>query len=127
MQLLAAVDGDSTTPLAEVLVATAGRLRRGMTAIVITPSLDTTWVRPLATLRSRGVASVAVTLDAAAYDRVAAAHERSDAGLTSGDQDAEADEARAKRVRALRHALAEYELKSYVITPGRPLGEVLVR
>jgi hypothetical protein len=29
-------------------------------------------------------------------------------------------------MRALRHALAEYELPSYLITPGRPLGEVLV-
>ena len=40
MQLLAAVDGDGSTPLVETLVATAGRLRRGMTAIVITPSTD---------------------------------------------------------------------------------------
>jgi uncharacterized protein (DUF58 family) len=130
MQLLAAVDGDGTTPLAEVLLATMGRLRHGMTAIVITSSLDTSWVRPLATLRSRGVASVAVTLDAAAYDRVAEAHDWRDAGLASGQPDAEAAEAveaRAKRVRALRHALAEYELRSYAITPGRPLGEVLVR
>jgi uncharacterized protein (DUF58 family) len=130
MQLLAAVDGDGTTPLAEVLVATSGRLRRGMTAIVVTSSLDTSWVRPLATLRSRGVASVAVTLDAAAYDRVAEAHDRREAGLASGEPAAEAAEAaelRAKKVRALRHALAEYELRSYAITPGRPLGDVLVR
>jgi uncharacterized protein (DUF58 family) len=124
MQLLAAVNGDGTTPLAEVLIATVGRLRRGMTAIVISSSLDTSWVRPLATLRSRGVGSVAITLDAAAFDRIRPA----------GDPmvepppplDAEAVEARAKRVRALRHALAEYELKSYTITPGRALGEVLV-
>jgi len=32
-----------------------------------------------------------------------------------------------KRVRALRHALAEYELRSYSITPGKALGEVLAR
>jgi uncharacterized protein (DUF58 family) len=126
MQLLAAVDGDGTTPLAEVLVASASRLRRGMTAIVITSSLDTGWVRPLATLRSRGVASVAVTLDAAAYDRLAAERSRREAGLRPGEPNADDAETRAKRVRALRHALAEYELPSYVITPGRPLGEVLV-
>jgi hypothetical protein len=36
MQLLAAVDGDGATPLVETLVQTAGRLRRGMTAILIT-------------------------------------------------------------------------------------------
>src|SRR4029079_12688779 len=40
MQLLAAVDGDGTTPLAECLVTAAGRLRRGMTAVVITASTD---------------------------------------------------------------------------------------
>src|ERR671927_793540 len=89
MQLLAAVDADGTTPLAEVLVTTSGRFRRGMTAIVITSSLDTSWVRPLATLRSRGVGSVAVTLDAAAYDRFAAVGERRDSGMASGG-DAEA-------------------------------------
>jgi uncharacterized protein (DUF58 family) len=131
MQLLAAVEGDGTTPLAEVLVASASRLRRGMTAIVITSSLDTAWVRPLATLRSRGVGSVAVTLDAAAYDRLAAEGERRDAGRREGgprpgEPSAEEAELRAKRVRALRHALAEYELPSYVITPRRPLAEVLV-
>jgi uncharacterized protein (DUF58 family) len=126
MQLLAAVDGDGATPLAEVLLASVSRLRRGMTAIVITSSLDTAWVRPLATLRSRGVASVAVTLDAAAYDRLAAERSRREAGLRPGEPKADDAEARAKRVRALRHALAEYELPSYIITPGRPLGEVLV-
>jgi uncharacterized protein (DUF58 family) len=123
MQLLAAVDGDGATPLAEVLVATVGRLRRGMTAIVISSSLDTSWVRPLATLRSRGVGSVAVTLDAAAFERIRPA---GDPSADVPPLDTEAAEARAKRVRALRHALAEYELKSYTITPGRALGAVLV-
>ena len=126
MQLLAAVEGDGTTPLAEVLVASLSRLRRGMTAIVISSSLDTGWVRPLATLRSRGVASVAVTLDAAAFDRLAADRARRDAGLRPGAPGGDEAEARAKRVRALRHALAEYELPNYAITPGRPLAEVLV-
>src|SRR5215207_5596157 len=46
MQLLAAVEGDGTTPLAECLINAAGRLRRGMTAIVITSSTDPGWVRP---------------------------------------------------------------------------------
>ncbi|MFL5680726.1 MAG: DUF58 domain-containing protein [Chloroflexota bacterium] len=125
MQLLAAVEGDSSTPLAEVIVGTAGRLRRGMTAIIITPSLDTSWVRPLATLRSRGVGSVAITLDAAAFDRVAADDDQRLAGLPPYEPDAAAEAARAQRVRALRHALAEYELRTYTVTPGRTLGEVL--
>ena len=54
MQLLAAVEADGGTPLVETLIATVGRLRRGMTAVVITPSLDPSWVRPLASLRGRG-------------------------------------------------------------------------
>jgi hypothetical protein len=41
--------------------------------------------------------------------------------------DPEADELAAKRSRALRHALAEYELRSYVITPGKAIGELLAR
>ena len=41
--------------------------------------------------------------------------------------DAAAEEAIAKRQRALRHALAEYELPTYTLIPGRPLGELLFR
>jgi uncharacterized protein (DUF58 family) len=124
MQLLAAVDGDGTTPLAESLVASAGRLRRGMTAIVITPSLDRTWIRPIAALRTRGITSVVVTLDAAAADRVdREARRRASEPVVEPTQ--EAEEQRAQRARALRHALAEYELKVHAVTPGRPLAEVL--
>ena len=126
MQLLAAVEADGNAPLVETLIATVGRLRRGMTAVVITSSLDPSWVRPLASLRARGVSCVAITLDAAAYERVA----REAAASVAGDAhrvDPEAEEAVAKRARALRHALAEYELPSYHVTPGRPLGEILAR
>jgi len=124
MQLLAAVEADSSTPLVETLVASVGRLRRGMTAVVITASLDPSWVRPLAALRARGVACVVITLDAPGYARAAS---EADAALAGGAPavDAEAAEVAAKRARALRHALAEYELKTFAITPGRPLGEVL--
>jgi uncharacterized protein (DUF58 family) len=126
MQLLAAVEADGSAPLVETLIATVGRLRRGMTAVIITASLDPAWVRPLATLRTRGVSCVIVTLDAAAYDL----HARTALAAATGEQpdhDAEAEELAAKRARALRHALAEYELRSYVITPSRPLGEILAR
>jgi uncharacterized protein (DUF58 family) len=117
MQLLAAV---------EALISTVGRLRRGMTAVVITPSMDPSWIRPLAGLRTRGVACVVITFDVEAYDRLA----RDTAASISGRRDvvdpAEA-ELTAKRARALRHALAEYELPWYLVTPGRPLGEILTR
>jgi uncharacterized protein (DUF58 family) len=126
MQLLAAVDGDGPTPLDEILVATMSRLRRGMTAIVVTASLDSAWVRPLSTFRSRGIGCVAVTVDADAYERLARDEEARMAGRPPWEPDPATAEARAKRVRALRHALAEYELRSYNVTPGRPLGEILI-
>jgi uncharacterized protein (DUF58 family) len=126
MQLLASVEADGSAPLVETLIATVGRLRRGMTAVIITPSLDPSWVRPLAALRTRGVACVVLTLDAAAYDR--AAHPLPAVSVSGGSPPPpDIDEETAKRARALRHAIAEYELKSFTITPGRPLGEILAR
>ena len=115
MQLLAAVEADSSIPLVETLIGSVGRLRRGMTAVVITASLDPSWVRPLASLRARGVACVVITLDANAYAHVG----------SGGRSDPAVAEAAAKRARALHHALAEYEIKTFAITPGRALGEVL--
>ena len=124
MQLLAAVDGDGTTPLVETLVTTAPRLRRGMTAIVITSSTDPTWIRPIASLRSRGIATVVVCVDAAAFERVDRA-ERARLGEEMA-VDIAADEQRAQRARALRHALAEFELKVHTVLPGQTLAEALV-
>jgi uncharacterized protein (DUF58 family) len=126
MQLLAAVEADGTSPLVEVLVGSVGRLRRGMTTVVITPSVDPSWVRPVAGLRSRGIGCVAVTLDGPAYERVAVVERARAAGVQVPPPDPNAEQARAQRVRALRHALAEYDLPTYTVSPGRPLGEVLV-
>lgn len=112
MQLLAAVEADGSSPLLETLVVTMGRLRRGMTAVVITASLDPAWVRALGALRARGVACAVVVLDPGAFD-------------PSGD--AAANDAAAKKFRAIRHALAEYELPAYPVAPGRSLGEILAR
>ena len=116
MQLLAAVDADSATPLVETLVASVARLRRGMTAVIITASMDPSWVRPLAALRQRGVGCVVVSLDASAFALATDDAPRPDAATL---------EAQAKRARALHHALAEYELRSYFIDPGRSLAEQL--
>jgi uncharacterized protein (DUF58 family) len=126
MQLLAAVEGDGSTPLAESLVSAAGRLRRGMTAIVITASLDQAWVRPIAALRTRGIGSVVVTIDGAA----SAAIERADRkrqGEHVVAPDPAVEELRAQRSRALRHALAEYELRVHQVVPGTSLVEALGR
>jgi uncharacterized protein (DUF58 family) len=126
MQLLAAVEADGSSPLVEILVGSVGRLRRGMTAVVITPSADPSWVRPVATLRTRGVGCVAITLDAPAYERIAAVERAHAVSLPAPPPDPAAEQASSQRARALRHALAEYDLPTYTVSPGRPLGEVLV-
>jgi uncharacterized protein (DUF58 family) len=124
MQLLAAVEGDGSTPLSESLMAASGRLRRGMTVIVITPSLDQSWVRPIAALRSRGIGAVVITIDAAAAERIERA-ERQPRAERLGASDQAVEEQRAQRTRALRHALAEYELRVHHVVPGTSLVEAL--
>jgi uncharacterized protein (DUF58 family) len=130
MQLLAAVDGDGSTPLSETLVAVVPRIRRGMTAVVVSPSLDRTWVKPLSALRARGVACVVVTFDVGAFARFEAVEARLRKGLPPDPEAVEEDEAevaaRGQATRALRHALAEFDVKVHTIVPARPLGELLV-
>ncbi len=115
MQLLAAVEGDGGTPLAEMLLAGLPRLRRGMTAVVVTASRERRWVRALTPLRARGVAAAVIALDAASYD-VAGRRRRSGG--------AEADLA-SQEQRALRFALAEYDIKCHEVHAGDNLGAVL--
>ena len=125
MQLLAAVEGDGTTPIAEALVASVQRIRRGMTAVVITASLDRDWVKPLAALRSRGVACVVISLDIPAFER----REQEEAARKGGSLAAEAPLAEAtstaQQWRALRHALAEFDIGVYRVGPTTPLAEAL--
>ena len=112
MQLLAAVEADGRTTLSEALVTGVNRLRRGMTAIVITSSQDASFVRPLATLRTRGINAVVVLLDPAQFEP---------------ETDEAALEAQKQRTRAVRHALSEFEIPTYVIRPGQELAEALAR
>ncbi|MBI2780428.1 MAG: DUF58 domain-containing protein [Chloroflexi bacterium] len=132
MQLLAAVEGDGAIPLSEALVGSLARIRRGMTAIVITASLSREWVKPLSTLRSRGVACVVISLDIPAFER----HEQELAGERAGTS-AEAPAPRpagqkatdgtptAQQWRALRHALAEFDIAVYPVGPTTPLAKAL--
>jgi len=112
LQLLAAVEADGRTPLAEALVTGVSRLRRGMTAIVITSTLDASFVRPLATLRSKGIGTVVVLLDQLAF---------------AAPADADEAEHLRQRGRAVRHSLAEFEVPCYVLGPDRDLAEALAR
>ena len=86
--------------------------------LVITPSLDRAWIRPLASLRPRGVGIAVCHLDPIAY----AAIGRGQVGAA----DASAAAERASELRVLRHALAEYDLQVHEIVPGRRLAELLV-
>jgi uncharacterized protein (DUF58 family) len=60
MQYLAEVRVAGSRTLAETLVETLPRLRRGSACILVTPSLDRAWVRPASTLREASVATQAV-------------------------------------------------------------------
>ena len=124
MQLLAAVDGDGVSPVDEALVATVSRIRRGMTAVLVTASLDRAWVKPLATLRTRGVACVAVTMDIPAFERRVLEEERRSAGFLASDTPAPTSTTEPQW-RALRHALAEFDIPVYRVGPAEPLSEAL--
>ena len=125
MQLLAAVEADSSAPLSETLIASVARLRRGMTAVVITASLDPSWVRPLAALRARGVSCVVVTVDALAYTR----HEAEARAAITGEaatRRPDADDARGQARRG--PSTTRWPSTSCGPTPSprrRPLGEIL--
>lgn len=120
MQTLAAVAADGDRRLTDVLVEGIGRLRRGMTAIVITPTLDREWVRPLGSLGTRGVATTTILLDAPAF----ASQSRRDAAQAEPPDEIVATEQRAAR--ALRHALAEFDLEWHTILPREAIGAQLV-
>jgi hypothetical protein len=69
---------------------------------------------------------VAVTFDVEAFDRQGREEQAAVEGRAAEEPDPAAVEQRAKKARALRHALAEYELRTYTLAPNRPLGEVLI-
>jgi uncharacterized protein (DUF58 family) len=120
MSLLAAVGADGSSPLVETMLAAMPRIRRGMTAVVITPSVDRAWVRPLGTLRGRGISAAVCLLDRAAYD----AYGRRASGRDAAAPDVLEEQERAAR--AMRHALAEHDVACYPVVPATKLGDLLV-
>lgn len=60
MQYLAELQVGGARSLAETVVETLPRLRRGASVLLITPSLDPAWVRPASTLRESSIATQAV-------------------------------------------------------------------
>jgi uncharacterized protein (DUF58 family) len=55
MQYLAEVSASGSRTVAETIIEAMPRLRRGASALVITPSLDHEWVKPVMALRDTGV------------------------------------------------------------------------
>jgi uncharacterized protein (DUF58 family) len=100
LHLLANVQADGVTPLAEVLAATASQLRRGMTLCIVTGATDRAWVRALAPLRRRGVAAIVMLIDRSSY------------------ASSESDERSRAELGAVRHALAEYDIIHRIIRRG---------
>ena len=120
LSLMAVAQAEGTTTLAEMLVEGIVRLRKGTAALAITPSLDRSWVAPLAALRLAGVAPIAVIVDPLAHLEANLAAE-GQAPLSPSER-----EPREQELRALLHLLAEHDVRTYVLRPGRPLGEQLV-
>ena len=106
LQLLAAVNGDGAMPLEEALVAGLPLLRRGMSAIVVTPSTEQGWVRPLATLRPRGIGCQIIWLDPSAF----AQHEAQRTERLDDPATQAALEALEQASRIARHRVAEFDM-----------------
>jgi len=62
MQFLAEVQATGELALAETLIETTPRIRRGSSCLIVTPSLDRQWVRPAGTLRESAISTQAVVL-----------------------------------------------------------------
>jgi uncharacterized protein (DUF58 family) len=120
LSLLAVAQAEGTTTLTEMLVEGSVRLRQGTAALAITPSLDTTWVAPLAALRRAGVAPIAIIVDPLLHLEAALAA-AGQLPLSPSER-----EPREQALRALLHQLAEHDVRAYVLGPDRPLGEQLV-
>jgi hypothetical protein len=94
--------------------------------VIVTPSLERAWVKPLSTLRARGVACVVVSFDVGAYERFATDEDLRRRGLPAATPDPQLVAKRAQDERALRHALSEFGVSLHTVAPARPLGELLV-
>lgn len=120
MSLLAVAQAEGSSPLAEMLMEGANRIRRGTVALAITPSLDRSWVAPLAALRSAGVAPIACVVEPLAHSTLS---------LESADEESPGPSEREpleRDLRALLHTLAEHDAHALVIRPDLPLGEQIV-
>ncbi|MEA3344836.1 MAG: DUF58 domain-containing protein [Chloroflexota bacterium] len=94
---LARVTTASNSTLAETLEGERENLRRGTTALVITPSIDPEWVGELLTLSQQGIATTAILLDAPSFD------DRTDGSTL-----------------AIRSLLADHGIPTHIVGQGYP-------
>jgi protein tyrosine phosphatase (PTP) superfamily phosphohydrolase (DUF442 family) len=87
--------------------------------------VDRGWVKPLAALRSRGVACVVVSMDMPAFERRDQEEAARKAGVAADDAPLPQPSVSAPEWRALRHALAEFDIPVYRVGPTVPLAEAL--
>jgi len=104
LHLLAGVSVGPDWPLARVLEEIGPTLGRGLTLVVITPSLSADWIAPLLPLMRRSIAPAAILLDRASFD----------------GRDGEPGS-----VTALRGLLAEQGVPSHVIRKGFPFRPLI--
>jgi hypothetical protein len=97
-----------------------------MTAIIITASLDTNWIRPLSGLRRRGVEAFIILLDAPAFDAYGKPIEQGPISEQALNAQRTVREEKLRAQRAVRHALAEHDLRWLNVEPGEPLASQLV-
>ncbi|HUG56518.1 MAG TPA: DUF58 domain-containing protein [Candidatus Limnocylindrales bacterium] len=102
MQYLAEVQVGGSRTLAETMVETLPRLRRGASCLLVTPSLDRAWVRPASTMRESGISTQAVIVA----------------------PPAETDERDRARRHALLGELAVAGVRAAYLAPGTPVEDL---
>ena len=100
LECLAVMQAEGQVPLGEVVAAESARFGRNTTLIVVTPSLDETWVEALGYTKHRGVRTAAVVLEANTF--------------AAGESSA-----------LLFGALAAADITSFLVKKGDTLDQVL--
>lgn len=67
LETLAMIRAEGELPLGQLLLAEGERLGRGVTIVVITPSVDRHWIAAARDVRRRGVTIIAVLIDPATF------------------------------------------------------------
>jgi hypothetical protein len=91
--------------------------------LIVTSAAEPAWIRPLATLRPRGIGTQVLYLDPREFLR----HEIVAAGRSVEEPGVSAElTALEQASRRVHHSLAEFDVRTCMVPPAIPLGEVLV-